>query len=224
MRNGHSYEIVRTLDGSDTVRWIEGNATFHSKHGAIQESQHVFIANGLETIVRDRNKIAVFEMGFGSGLNALLTWKYAHTNNLIVEYHCVELYPLPADLLSQLNHGPMLQFDVAETDAIVKSPIDKKVEIDSIFRLYRNQNDISEFEHSTNYDIVYFDAFGPGTSPKLWEFDILKSLYDALKPNGILVTFCAQGLFRRTLLKIGFEVESLKGPPGKREMTRARKS
>ena len=222
MNGGYSYRILETQDGSHTLEWVEGGVTFHSKHGAIQESRHVFIANGLATAESANNVLSVFEMGFGSGLNALLSWQYAHQAGMTIEYYAVDLHPLPEHLLYQLNHRDLLGIDKPVFDAIVQTR-DGRKQIDSRFTLIYHHADIHSYHHHQSYDVVFFDAFGPGTAPKAWEFEVLQSLHQALRKDGMLVTFCAQGAFRRTLKSIGFYVEKLPGPPGKREMTRARK-
>jgi tRNA U34 5-methylaminomethyl-2-thiouridine-forming methyltransferase MnmC len=217
-----SYEILLTGDGSHTVRWIEGDVTFHSDHGAIQESKHVFMDHGLDYAVqRGKKSISIFEMGFGTGLNALLAWQRSIISKSHVIYHTIECYPLPENIISQLNYGRILNVHHEEISKLHRCQPDEMVEFHPNFSFIKYIEDMEGFAHQATYDLVFFDAFGPGCHPNQWKAPILEPLYHALNLEGALVTFCAQGAFKRELKSLGFKVESLPGPPGKREMTRA---
>lgn len=213
------YEIVRTTDGSDTVQLIGTGVTFHSKHGAIQESNHVFIANGLSAF-GDGTDVSIFEMGFGTGLNAFLSYEYALRHNLSIHYTSIESTPLPSSITSQLNYPELLGDSTTIWSKLHEYP-NLKTQLHPNFYLEKHQVSIEEYVHGHGYDLIFFDAFGPGHQPTLWQDEVLSPLYESLKQGGMLVTFCAQGAFKRTLRRLGFEVEALPGPPGKREMTRA---
>lgn len=217
-----SYEILVTEDESHTVRWIEGDVTFHSRHGAIQESQHVFIKYGLDALVKNGlNGITVFEMGFGTGLNALLAWKVAQQEKIHIDYQTIEQHFLPESIWGGLNHAAKLQIAPHLVSFMHSAPSNQSVNVDHHFSLKKYEEDIEHFTHSTSYDIIFYDAFGPGCHPEHWESKILSTLFATLRPGGFLITFCAQGAFKRSLKEVGFKVEPLPGPPGKREMTRA---
>lgn len=214
------YEIVRTADGSDTVRYIPDDVTFHSVHGAIQESLHVFIKHGLEALPKTKKSIHIFEMGLGTGLNALLALQFGQEHQLVIKYTAVEKFPLPSAITNNLNYSETLNISKEVLQKIHQED-SKSQNLDDRFILDRHETDIVNYHHQATYDLVFFDAFGPGHQPTLWQKSILDSFYHHMNTGGFLVTFCAQGAFKRTLKEIGFEVEALPGPPGKREMTRA---
>lgn len=212
-------EIVVTGDGSKTIHMPELNESYHSTHGALQEALHVFIANGLALV--NGSKINVFELGFGTGLNAILTYRYAQDKQIKIDYVGVEAFPVDPEMIKELDYISFLEenerapyFNMHVTDwgettqmgdnmSFLKE--DMKVEDYSV-----NRND---------FDIVFFDAFGPRTQGELWKPEILEKVGSLLKPGGILTTYCAQGQFRRDLKSVGFDVRKVPGPPGKREMT-----
>ena len=217
-----SYEIVRTQDGSDTVRLLPEGVTFHSMHGAMQESQHVFITHGLANLPNDNNSISVFEMGFGTGLNAFLALQFAQEQKIELNYVAVDRDPLPSHIIHLLNYPDLAKVPIPWFVQL-HSKAPESNHLSPYFTLEKTYIDIQDYHHKGTYDIVFFDAFGPGFQPFLWKADVLTPLFNSLTEGGILVTFCAQGAFKRQLKAIGFEVEVLPGPPGKREMTRARK-
>lgn len=202
----------------------ELNETYHSTHGARTESEYVFIKMGLENFM-DR-ACSIFEMGFGSGLNAILTYIYGRDNNIDIHYSSLEKYPLKDEEYDALDYFSLFDQQVERSvfDSIVKSPYQKATCISDHFTLKKIEDDLiyMSLENET-YDLIYYDAFGPRVQPDLWTKEITDKLYRALRINGILVTYCAQGQFRRNLQASGFEVERLQGPPGKREMIRAQK-
>jgi len=213
-------KIIVTEDNSKTLLIPSINETYHSTHGAFNEAIHVFIDAGLKEL--KTNKIRVFEMGFGTGLNALVTLDYAIQNKIDIEFTSIEKYPLQAETVQALEYpskvNPALS---AYFDKMHASEWNKLTEIHPRFSLKKIEGGVETLATENNYyDVVYFDAFGPRVQPELWSVDVLKKMYDHLKQNGILVTYCAQGQFKRNLKAAGFEMENLPGPPGKREMTR----
>ena len=221
-----SLKVIATADGSHTLRNEDLAETYHSSHGAIQESKHVFIANGFEFYVSHGTpvEVSILEIGFGTGLNALLTLQRAIENQINVKYTSIEPFPVPAEVWRQLNYAQLLGL----TDAYEKlhqSSWDLPAEIHPHFHLQKRKTaleDITSF--STDFDIVYYDAFSPAKQPSLWTLAVLEKVVTALKDGGMFVTYCAKGALKRNLKALGLVTESLPGPPGKREMVRATKS
>jgi tRNA U34 5-methylaminomethyl-2-thiouridine-forming methyltransferase MnmC len=218
-----SRRIISTEDGSHTLYIADLDEHYHSIHGAIQESQHVFIQSGLE-LFRGKPKVRIFEVGFGTGLNALLTLDFAVSNNVLVEYHSIEKYPLTEDEYLALNFttGQFSKHQNVFT-LMHTCPWNQKINIGSQFTLFKIMGDLHDAIIETQFDLVYFDAFGPDKLPDLWTMGIFIKMFEALVVGGILVTYSAKGEVRRNLQAAGFKVERIPGPPGKREMIRATK-
>jgi tRNA U34 5-methylaminomethyl-2-thiouridine-forming methyltransferase MnmC len=214
-----------TQDGSYTLYSKEHEVTYHSRYGAIQESNHVFIHSGLLPHLKKQDKISILELGFGTGLNVLLTWKnIVDIDTVHVDYHSFDVYPLPEDLLNACVYEDHLKIPTSISKNILTSDWDKLIEVDSRFKLTKHNKDILEETLTDNYfDIVYFDAFSPESQPELWSASLFEKIYESMTGQAVLVTYCAKGEVKRILKKIGFTLESLPGPPGKREMTRATK-
>lgn len=213
-------KIFKTLDGSDTLTDQKLNETYHSTNGAVQESMHVFIQNGLLAYTNDKKSISVFEMGFGTGLNALLTAVHQPKDKSIV-YHSIEAFPVDIEILDQLNYNSL-----SDNNELYKSIIglsyDVWKQLNAGFLLRKQKGSFLEATFTDNFfDIIYYDAFSPKIQPELWTHECMKKCYDMLLNGGILVTYCAQGQFKRTLKEVGFVVTELPGPPGKWQMTRA---
>jgi tRNA U34 5-methylaminomethyl-2-thiouridine-forming methyltransferase MnmC len=215
--------IVLTTDGSQTIRNDITGDTYHSIHGAIQESQHVFIKNGLEYFTQTfpKEKINILEVGLGTGLNALLTFQLARTLNLKVEYVALEAYPLSSELYSQLNYGShndiLIQFHECEWDLPVC--------ISQDFTFTKHQTRIESIElEEKKFDVVYYDAFAPNSQPEMWTPDLFNKLIVWMNIPSVLTTYCAKGEVKRSMRSAGYNIEKLQGPPGKREMIRANKS
>jgi len=215
-------KIFLTEDGSHSIQVTGLQETYHSKHGAIQESQHVFINNGLNTLVQ--SSISVFEMGFGTGLNALLGYLLCHSKQQFLTYTSIEKYPLSGQETKQLNFPEQLDQDRSFFDRLHKAEWDSPSWIEPDFKLTKIKGDISRLELSGEHDIVFFDAFGPDIQPNLWTTEILNKMHNILRLEGLFVTYSAKGQVRRNLQEVGFSVERLPGPPGKREMIRATKT
>ncbi|MBI2257492.1 MAG: tRNA (5-methylaminomethyl-2-thiouridine)(34)-methyltransferase MnmD [Flavobacteriia bacterium] len=213
-------EIVQTKDGSNTIFLPEINEHYHSHHGAIQESKHVFILNGLDYF-KNVKDLKILEIGFGTGLNALLTYLYSQNKSIF--YNGIEAFPLEMDLYSSLNFSTLIEnLKVEIIEKIQLSEWNKEIEISPTFTLFKTNQKIQEYTlNNEMYDLIYFDAFGPRVQAEMWSNEILNKMYNSLKKGGIFVTYCAKGQVKRDLKAQGFFVETLEGPPGKREMTRA---
>ncbi len=215
-------ELIHTADGSTTILNTELNATYHSKFGAIQESTHIFINNGLKFITK--KNINVLEIGFGTGLNAMLTLQEAIKKNLNINYSSIEKYPLEKEVFDKLNYVELIDTNKTELSAILNCEWEKENKINSNFSITKFKSDANEFNYIQKADVIYYDAFGPGAAPEMWQSTIFEKLYLILNTGGCIITFCAQGELKRILKRCGFTVESLQGPPGKREITRAIKN
>ncbi|TVQ77430.1 MAG: SAM-dependent methyltransferase [Flavobacteriales bacterium] len=214
-------ERTETGDGSHSLLHTVLQEHYHSQHGALQESQHVFLNMGLTCI--QSPEIHVLEFGFGTGLNTLLTQDFAEKTKQVIHYHGLEKYPIKSDIWRDLNYGTLLGRS-KEFENIHQASWEQWSKLSDNFYLHKNQIGFEDFQPKENhYDIIYFDAFAPRYHPEAWQEVNLKVCYRALKPGGIWVTYCAQGAVRRQLIEVGFQVERLQGPPGKREMLRATK-
>jgi tRNA U34 5-methylaminomethyl-2-thiouridine-forming methyltransferase MnmC len=217
-------EIIQTLDGSTTIQIKEWDECYHSKHGAIQEAQHVFIKNGLSLF--QNKQISILEIGFGTGLNAFITFLEGKKMNQSIDYVGVEAYPISAEELVSMNYVEELNAN-DDKDAFEKMHQctwgDKEV-FGHDFSLTKRKQLFEEIDDLDRFDLIYFDAFGYRVQPELWSTAIFKKMFDALKNNGVLVTYAARGVVKRSMIEVGFKVEKLEGPPGKREMFRAKKT
>ncbi|RMD71204.1 MAG: SAM-dependent methyltransferase [Bacteroidetes bacterium] len=220
-------QLFETQDGSHSVLSGRYGVSYHSRYGAIRESMHVFIEAGLRLRGFAKDDLAVFEMGLGTGLNALLTWLEARAHGWKVRYAAVETDPLPLEVVDQLNYADTLGKPEAQgfLRRIHESPWGAPIQFDKDRFTFSKVRKSLEEVHlpDSEYDVVYFDAFAPDVQPELWTEDIFCKLWLAMAPGGVLTTYSAKGAVRRALKAAGFEVEKLPGPPGKREMTLARK-
>ena len=211
-------EIIRTDDGSTSIRIAEWDECYHSKHGAIQEAYHVFIKNGLSTL--GGRPISILEIGFGTGLNAFITFLEAKQKGQQVDYTGVEAYPVSDEELRQMNYVSQLGAD--EYNAIFEEMHRCKWEMENPisenFRLTKRKILFSEIRYDNEFDLIYFDAFGFGVQPELWSEEIFRMMFASLKSRGLLVTYAARGIIKRNMITAGFLVKKMEGPPGKREM------
>ncbi len=214
-------EIITTLDGSTTIHIKEWNENYHSKHGAIQEAKHVFIKNGLALF--ENKDIAILEIGFGTGLNAFITFLESKVLNQKIDYCGVEAFPITTAELVSMNYVEELEAQnyLAAFDKMHSANWEVKNEIDQNFSLIKKKMFFQDIKEVAVYDLIYFDAFGYRVQPELWSTEIFKIMYDSLKDGGVLVTYAARGVVKRSMIEVGFTVEKLAGPPGKREMFRA---
>ena len=221
--------LIETADGSHTIHSDSFNATYHSTHGSMQESKTVFIDAGLKYLIdTGKEDINILEIGFGTGLNAFMTYLEAKNSPVNIQYDSFELYPIGAEIAAKLNYPECLGAE-SEKDfflSLHKSPgsfISVELSDKHHFNFYLFIDNFEQHSFNSSYDLIYFDAFAPNIQPHLWQELFLQKMYNALTVNGILVTYCAQGAFKRALKSVGFKVEALPGPVGKREMTRAHK-
>jgi tRNA U34 5-methylaminomethyl-2-thiouridine-forming methyltransferase MnmC len=217
-------EIITTSDGSTTIHLPDWDENYHSKHGAIQEAKHVFIENGL-TLFKDKS-ITVLEIGFGTGLNAFITFLESKKMNIAVDYVGVEAYPISEAEILSMNYVNALDatLDNHIFQQMHSSNWEEKNIISKTFFLTKRKQFFIEIDDIAQFDLIYFDAFGYRVQPELWSTEIFQKMYNALKPHGVLVTYAARGVVKRSMIEVGFTVEKLPGPPGKREMFRATKN
>jgi tRNA U34 5-methylaminomethyl-2-thiouridine-forming methyltransferase MnmC len=215
-------ELVITSDGSHSLYIKEMDEQYHSKHGAIAEANKIFIEYGLSYQSKRKKELSIFEVGFGTGLNALLSLMYANSSQLQIHYDTIEKYPLKLEEVSNLNFKEELKLT---DDLLLKLhtvPWEKWIKIQEGFNLYKREMDLLDLDLMNSYDLIYFDAFAPEKQAKMWGKEVFEKLYDSLNNQGVLVTYCVKGEIRRRLIEIGFKIEKLKGPEGgKREVLRA---
>ncbi len=224
-------KIIITSDGSKSLYLPQWEETYHSRHGAVQEAYHVFIRKGLD-LFETGSELRILEMGFGTGLNCFITWLECHRRGLTIYYHALEAYPVKPTVIQQLDYPMAL--GQAEHKAVFERlhscKWDEEVQITKNFRLFKAKEQFSDFNPSEsfgrkeNFDLIYFDAFAPRVQPELWSESMFQIMYEALREEGVLVTYSAKGSVRRSMQAVGFSVERLPGPPGKREMLRAIKA
>lgn len=214
--------IIKTQDGSTTIKIDDWDECYHSKHGAIEEAKHVFVKNGLNLFDKP---ISILEIGFGTGLNAFITFLEAEKRNQIIEYTAVEAYPISIKESLLMNFVSELAAENSKNifETLHTSHWDKPIELSKYFAFCKRKDFFENINDVQKFDLIYFDAFGYRVQPELWSSEIFKKMYIALKTNGVLVTYAARGIIKRNMTENGFFVEKLKGAPGKREMFRARK-
>lgn len=205
-----------TKDGSSTLYSARFDQHYHSIHGAVQESQYVFLDMGLKAI-GGMEPIRILEMGFGTGLNAFMT---CQQTNRAVHYVSLEAFPLSQEEVRDLNYGKLLE-DAETFQRIHDASWEEIVSITDQFSLNKHHIALEDFPGTTDIDLVYWDAFAPGSQPELWTEEVFRRVYSWMSPGGILTTYSAKGDVRRALIAAGFHIEKLPGPPGKREMLRA---
>jgi tRNA U34 5-methylaminomethyl-2-thiouridine-forming methyltransferase MnmC len=213
-------QIITTSDGSHSVRNTDLDETYHSVHGAVQESMHVFITNGLEyfTFNRRASNASILEIGFGTGLNALLTWRYGRQNSLQIRYTSLEPFPLPREVWSKLNYD--IGRAGGDLNILHKSDWNSEILLAPGFTLQKISKQLQDVALTDQYDVIFFDAFAPGVQPELWVYESLKKVITPLRAGGVFVTYSAKGQLKRDLKALGLHVETLAGPPGKNEMVR----
>ena len=223
-------ELQITGDGSSTFFVPEMNVTYHSKYGAVQESMHVFIDTGLSQALSSNSfsldqPIYIFEMGFGTGLNALLSLREAVNRNQEIFYQSVELFPLTANEWLQLNYATQLNDNSLQNYFLQMHTCawEKDIVIHPLFILHKTKQTLLNFSACQLFNVIYFDAFEPGVQPELWTKEVFEKMFLLLHDKGVLVTYCSKGDVRRAMLAAGFSIEKVPGPPGKREMIRAKK-
>lgn len=215
-------QLIITEDGSHSLFSNKHGVSYHSKFGAIQETQHVFIDAGFYfRLPTSTSSLSILGIGFGTGLNAFMTFLESKKHDININYIGVEAYPLSMETISEFNFSTILKEDQEDFQKIHELAWEEPHDLSPSFSLTKVKMMIEDIDFKDQFDLIYFDAFGPGSQPELWEEPILQKMYDALKTDGVLTTYCAKGTVKRGLKKVGFTIESLPGPPGKREMTRA---
>lgn len=218
-------KIVITEDGSHTVAIPALNVTYHSIHGAIQESKHVFIEAGLKYLLHqfEKEQICVLEVGFGTGLNALLTAIEIQKLEPSVYYVALEPSPINDEEAQSLNYCEQLDRKNLQEDfrRMHDCVWNKVLAFTENILMHKSKSTLQEFEHAPGFDLIYYDAFAPAVQPELWTKEVFQKLFFLLNPNGVLVTYCSKGDVRKAMMAAGFTVKKLPGPPGKREMLRA---
>lgn len=214
-------EIIITDDGSTTIRIPDWNENYHSTHGAIQEAKHVFIKNGLD-LLQNQKSISLLEIGFGTGLNAFITFLETLDKEK-VNYVGVEAYPISTEEIAQMNYVSELQATQYQVifDKMHSCDWESQQNITNNFILTKRRQFFQDIDDKEQYDLIYFDAFGFPLQPELWSEVIFKKMFDALLPNGVLVTYACRTSIKNAMLSVGFSIEKLPGAPGKREMLRA---
>lgn len=222
-------KLITTEDGSHSLYHEELQETYHSFHGAYRESIHVFMLYGLDSwLARNPRKypIRVFEVGFGTGLNAWLALVWAEQNQIPVLYHTIEPFPLEKEVYSQLNyieHDHGIWHYHKYFNALHEAPWNEGGPVSEYFNMKKDQVTLEEAQLYPS-DVVFFDAFAPSKQPDLWKKEILEKVTDAMRPGAVFTTYCAKGQLKRDLKELGLATETLPGPPGKKEMTRAWKN
>lgn len=218
--NKNSVEIKLTEDGSHTLYAVNYDECYHSTHGAVQESLHIFINEGF--LRNNKKEITVFEVGFGTGLNAFLTFDEVQRSGKDVKYISVEKFPISGEDADKLNYSiivnPEYKNFFLKLHEIEWNRFGKLTQNFSICKFLI---DFTQFVHIEMYDVVYFDAFSPEKQPEMWSVDVFKSIYQNCNSGAVLTTYCAKGMVKKNLLEAGFLVEKIPGPPGKRHILRA---
>lgn len=220
-------KIIVSKDGSHTIELVGMNEQYHSTHGALQESNHIYIHHGLERAANNLKELHVLEIGMGTGLNVLLTWQFAKQRDLKMFYYAIEAFPIERSIWEQLNYAQLLDFPNSETlfDKIHVSNWGEEILLDEDFVFIKKDEKIQDAILPLNtFDMVYFDAFNPDLEPDLWTEDIFQKIYKSMTEESVLSTYSTKGIVKRALKNCGFSIEKKTGPPGKREILNAVKS
>ena len=220
-----SLKIINTSDGSHTIYNSELNETYHSVHGSIKESLHVYVEEGLNYFQKKTSKkvYKIFEVGFGTGLNFVLSYLFSEEKKITIDYHSIEPYPLTDGIIKKLNY---FNTELKEREIYLKSHSQKfnsKIIYSDFCSLRKEKETLEEIIINNSFDIIYFDAFAPSKQPSMWTLQNLNKIFTCMSDGSILVTYCSSGKFKRDLKEIGFNVEIIPGPLGKKEMVRATK-
>lgn len=215
-------ELYTTNDNSHTLYNSDLDETYHSRNGAVEEALYVYLKQGFEVKALSTQNISVLEIGFGTGLNAILTLQVAEKLNVVCDYYSLETFPLSVDVVEQLNYGQFINPNHFNYfNQMHQCAWNSWQHINPNFSLYKAENSIHDFNTTERFDVIYFDAFGPDKQPDMWTEQVFEKLFELLNSGGIFVTYSAKGEVRRALKAIGFDVELLPGPPHKRHMLRA---
>ena len=219
--------IISTGDGSKTIQIDDWDERYHSHHGAIQESQYVYIEKGLQHFLAENSNIQqpikILEMGFGTGLNVLLSYQFSKKHQIPLELTTVEAFPISEEEYSLLDYADQLKIPKEIFNTLHEAKWEERFRLTGDFSVLKIKQTFQEVDFDGVFDIIYYDAFGSRVQPELWNRSIFEKMHKALKKGGVLVTYAAIGQVRRDMTSIGFEVERLDGPPNKRHMMRATK-
>jgi len=220
------YKLIVTGDGSHSIYLPELNETYHSVHGAVQESDYVFVQQGLSHFLAsnlENNHISILEIGFGTGLNALLSYQYSLKHDLQIHFETLEPFPIPVDLSKALNYVPVEDTKLRHIfDSLHSLDFSQELHIGN-FSFIKHLSKLEDFKINPKFDVIFYDAFAPSKQKEVWQISNLQKCYECLNESGFIVSYCASGQYKRDLKEAGFIVENLPGPPGKKEMTRAHK-
>lgn len=218
--------LQKSEDGSHTLFIPEMNETYHSTKGSRTEAEYVFLKQGIDFTLgaQQKGKLSVLEVGFGTGLNAWLSFKKASEENLDLNYCTLEPFPIPLETLEHLEFGFDSKADRKIWLDLHSLAWEATKQINSNFEFQKFQKKLEDFKSKVCFDLIFFDAFAPSKQPELWSLEVFQKCFELLEPKGCLVSYCASSIFKKNLLLAGFEIENLEGPPGKREMVRAIKS
>lgn len=222
--SSHPIKLITTQDGSHTYLSEQFHSTYHSVNGAIEESTHVFIHNGLIPLINEKDTVDILEVGFGTGLNAYLSFLQTQLKPIIIHYESVEAYPISQEDAQALNYIHGYESSIGSVFLNMHEQEWNVAHLlSSRFNFTKHLVKLEDFKTNQQFDLIYYDAFSPKEQPELWTESVFRQLYAVLKPGGVLVTYCAQGQMKRHLKAVGFHVSALPGYGSKREMTRAEK-
>lgn len=213
-------QVIKTKDGSNTLLHHQYNEIYHSRHGAFSEAMHVFVNAGLQHQLQHFNTVNILEVGFGSGLNCILSLVH---NTKQINYTGVDVLPIDWDTIVELGYPALEKVKAFESDyeKMVKGEWNTELFINDNFKLLKLSDCFLDIEFNQKFNLVYFDAFAPNVQPDMWQINIFNKIFNYLETGAVLVTYCAKGQVKRDLIEVGFTVKKLEGPPGKREMIRA---
>jgi tRNA U34 5-methylaminomethyl-2-thiouridine-forming methyltransferase MnmC len=216
-------ELIVTADGSHTLRVNDWNETYHSIYGAVQESRHIYINAGLKPLLEKQQTLRIFEMGFGTGLNASLTFEESLHYQTNIWYETIEAYPLQPAEYQALNYSILMGQNSQKPifNSLHGAEWEKPVQLHPHFTLLKKQHSLLNYHSNTLFDLVYFDAFAPDVQPELWTNSVFQKMYNIMSKEAVLITYCSKSMVRKAMLEAGFTVSKLPGPPGKREIMKA---
>ena len=217
-------QLLITKDGSHTLYAPELQDHYHSTFGAVQESTHIYIERAFRACRLDKDKVNVLEIGLGTGLNAFLTWQESLKQEIYLEYHALEPYPLNISIAEQLNYIDFVQAEGAKAAfyKMHKAEWGTSIDVSKYMTLVKRDLKVQDARLELEYfDVVYFDAFGPEAQPELWTEKVFRKIFDSMVPGAVMCTFSSKGDVKRAIKSAGFNLELIDGPPGKRTITRA---
>jgi tRNA U34 5-methylaminomethyl-2-thiouridine-forming methyltransferase MnmC len=220
----HELKIVQTADGSNTIFNSEVGENYHSRHGALQESKHVFVNSGLKHFLglNKTGAVSILEVGFGTGLNFLLSADYATADNILLDYTGIEAYPLTIEMISQTGYDQYVSAALWESFiSNYQQALQQPVGLNANCQLQIANCKLLDFQSDKLFDVIYFDAFAAVHQPEMWDETAITHTLKFLKPGGVFVTYAITGNLKRTIKGLGLRVEKAPGAPGKREMLRA---